>query len=649
MLTRTSKGKVSLAFGLIASIAALCGGARAQISDIADFASSPQFFGASLSPDGQTLSYVQYASGRESLVLMRVREHRVRRPLSLESKQERFGWCDWASNRFILCGTASAFRKPERVEVRTRLYAIDAVHGETRELNRRLSDPIRDHIIGFSARGPHRVLVQHDPKRTGYPEIAELDVETGRLTRILRSRPPIRRWMADYRGEVKLGIAYDAARASFYVRDDSSENWTVLNEQDMSDPEAIAPLSIGAGNNVYVLKHHRGRAALFRADATNPKFSPELVFADPKYDIVGPVILDRNSGELLAVRYVQDSELQAAFTQDEVRRQAWLDARLPDSVNLISDRSDDGRWLLVESSSDRDPPSTYLFDTEQANLILVGHSFPKLEGKQFPPMQSITYSARDGQRIPGYLTLPFGAQTKGLPAIVLPHGGPEARTWKRFDPLVHFLVQRGYGVLQMNFRGSLGYGAGFAAAGAGQWGGVIHNDITDGARWLVEQGTADPTRMCIAGASFGGYASLLGATRESQWYACAASFGGISDLLAFSQHTQRLADADVWRERLGADGQGLWQMSPIARVRSTQTPVLLVHGLLDAVVPASQSRRFARALRKEGKPHELIMRADCDHGMTIESCRTAYFKELSSFLNRHIGPSPAGVMQPLTR
>jgi dipeptidyl aminopeptidase/acylaminoacyl peptidase len=190
----------------------------------------------------------------------------------------------------------------------------------------------------------------------------------------------------------------------------------------------------------------------------------------------------------------------------------------------------------------------------------------------------------------------------------------------------------------MNFRGSLGYGAGFAGAGARQWGGVIHNDITDGARWLVEQKIADPERLCIVGSSFGGYAALLGAARESEWYACAASFAGTSDLMAFYQFTQRLPDAPMWRERLGDDARALWRMSPLALAWRIETPVLLMHGRRDAVVPISQSRRLARELRKAGKQHELIERSDCDHHMTADGCRVAMFTALDGFLSRSLRP-----------
>jgi len=193
----------------------------------------------------------------------------------------------------------------------------------------------------------------------------------------------------------------------------------------------------------------------------------------------------------------------------------------------------------------------------------------------------------------------------------------------------------------MNYRGSLGYGARFAASGTGQWGGVIHNDITDGARWLVEQEIADPTRICIVGLSFGGYAALLAATREAQWYACAASYAGISDLLALSEYGRRVQNDAIWQERLGSDRQALWQMSPMARVRTVEVPTLIVHGREDPVVPYTQSRRFARELRGAGKVHRYLERIDCDHEMTIESCRGAFYAELRGFLHAALGARAA--------
>jgi dienelactone hydrolase len=613
-------------------------GSALAAGDAEPFARSPQFALAALSPNGEILSYVEHRNDKQVLVLREIRSQRERATLTVEAAREQIRWCDWVGTRHVLCGTLVPVREPDRVAHATRLHVVHVDTGQVRELNRKSADPIRDHVVGILPGRAPRVLIHRDPTISGHPEVAELDVETGELHRVVRSHPPVRRWLSDRAGRVALGIGYQEQIASLHIRGASDDDWLVFTKQSLADPELIGPLAFGAGEDLYALKHHKGRAALFRIDIRESPPAAQLVFADPLYDVTGPVTFDPVSGIPLSVRYVREEETQHTLHESESERLRWIDAQLSDIENLIIDRSDDGRRFIVRSASDTDPPSLYLFDTSGSSLSLIGHSYPELEGRELAPMRSIAYRARDGQTIPAYLTLPLGEQSEELPAIVLPHGGPEARSWKTFDPLVQFLAAEGYAVLQMNFRGSFGYGAGFAAAGARQWGGVIHNDITDGARWLVEQNIADATRVCIVGISFGGYAALLGATRESQWYACAASYAGVSDLLALSQYTERLLDADIWRQRLGEDSRALWQMSPMGRVHAVETPVLMVHGRNDAVVPLSQSRRFARTLRGAGKPHRFVERADCDHEMSVESCRLAFYSELATFLSEHIKP-----------
>jgi dipeptidyl aminopeptidase/acylaminoacyl peptidase len=601
--------------------------------DVDLFASASRFALPALSPDGARLSYVHQADGRQYVVLRTLSSGAERRTLSVDPARERVRWCDWAGPRFVLCGAAVRVRAPQGVGEHTRLYSIEA-GGAVRELNARLEDPIRDHVIDLIHSHPTNVLLQHDPVGRGFPEVAELDVATGALRRVVQSRPPVTRWMSDGHGAVRLGLAYERGTSSLFVRAAEREEWKLLLEQPATDLAAIAPLAIGAGGQLYVLKHHEGRAALFRSSLSDSKPErDELLFAHPYFDVTGPATLDPRTGAATAVAFVAEQEAVHTFDDHERRRRGWLDQRLRGSVNSIIDRSEDGRVLLVRSGTDVDPPSLFLARPEGGTLDLIGHEYPQLEERPMAGMRPVSYRARDGQKIPAYLSTP--AVDRPLPAVVLPHGGPEARDARGFDPLVQFLAAEGYAVLQMNYRGSLGYGAGFAAAGSGQWGGVIHNDITDGARWLIEEGIADPARVCIVGASFGGYAAMLGAARESQWYACAASFAGVSDLMALRRHADRLQGA--WSERLPHSTRALWQMSPLARVRAVETPVLLVHGRWDPIAPVSQSRRFARALDKAGKPYAYIERDDCDHQMTIRSCRRVFYAELQRFLHAYLG------------
>lgn len=599
------------------------------------FAQAPRMDMPSLSPDGAHLAFIAQSDERQSVILRRLDNGRDRGTLVLEPQHERVRWCRWADDRILLCGTVVPRRAPQGILEHTRLYAIEQESGRVTPLNGRMTDPRQDQLVDITATRTGRVLIQHDDVGRGYPAVSELDLESRTLRRVVNDRPPVRRWLADGRGNVALGLGYERGIASLHVRS-SEEDWTTIGEFALDDPGAVGPLGFGeTDQQLYVLSDYQGRTALFELDP-RAYTSPRLLFAHPRYDVAGPIVLDPRSRALLAVRYVGDTEQTHFFDAGEQSRQSWLDSALPGTVNVIADRTADGQRVLVLAASDMDAPSYYLGDVTSRRLSLLGHQYPELEEVTLARMTSTSYLARDGQVIPAYLTLPPGPARSGLPAVVLPHGGPESRDYRRFDPMVQFLAARGYAVLQMNYRGSLGYGARFAAAGTAQWGGIIHNDITDGARWLIEQGIADPARICIVGASFGGYAAMLAASRESAWYACAASYAGISDLMAIAREGGKLPGAEILRQRVGDDTRSLWQMSPISRARTVEIPILLVHGRQDAVVPLRQSTQFARVLRANGKPVTLEQRSDCDHDMTVESCRLFYFKQLEVFLAEHL-------------
>lgn len=628
----SKRRRITLALAIIVLFPASVGAI-----DLFAYARAPALTSVAISPDGAHLSYVVQSNARQNVVLRTRANERERHALNLNPSEERVRWCEWAGSRYLLCGTIRPVRSEEAIYERTRLYAIDATNLRVRELNEKLESPMRDEVIDFVGSKPGRVLLQHDSVGRGYPDVSELDVATGQLTRIVRAHPPVRRWLSDGRGQVRLGIGYDDGEGSLWIRNTNDAQWTLWIRQEISDLNAIGPLAFGArANELYALKHHQGRAALFQFELGG---SPqgEMKFADPIYDISGPLLFESASRKLLGVRYFAGEPRIHFFDAAAEKLHAVIDERLPGVTNTIEAVTADDRWLLIRSESDVDPPSTYLFDAAGSTLQLIGHHYPELEDTGLAPMRPVIYRARDGQRIPSYLTLPDSAAAAPVAAIVLPHGGPESRTHRGFDPLVQFLAAQGYAVLQMNFRGSLGYGARFAAAGVGQWGGVIHNDITDGARWLVEQGIADPERMCIVGQSFGGYAALLGAAREAQWYSCAAAYAAPTDLIALAQYMRRVWRGQLWKERLGQNERALWQMSPLSRTSTIEIPVLLVHGRLDPVVPVSQARRFARALRLSNKSHHFIERSDCDHDLTIESCRLVFYGELRTFLAGAIG------------
>jgi dipeptidyl aminopeptidase/acylaminoacyl peptidase len=257
-------------------------------------------------------------------------------------------------------------------------------------------------------------------------------------------------------------------------------------------------------------------------------------------------------------------------------------------------------------------------------------------------MTAVTYSARDGLEIPAYLSLPPGAMNppqRLLPAIVLPHGGPIAQDVAAFDPWVQLLTNRGFAVLQMNFRGSTGYGREFRTSGFKQWGQAMQDDVTDGTRWLIEQGLADPEKICIFGGSYGGYAALMGAVRESGLYTCAVSLNGVSDLIALMDHQRRYAFYEAAVAHIGdrwTDRKMLKENSPVNRADEIKIPVLLVHGTDDRTVPYSQSNAMANALEKADVTYQYLKIENADHSLTRGDHRLEFFTALDKFLGTYL-------------
>ena len=256
--------------------------------------------------------------------------------------------------------------------------------------------------------------------------------------------------------------------------------------------------------------------------------------------------------------------------------------------------------------------------------------------------KEISYKARDGTVIPAYLTRPAGKSDTPGPLIVLPHGGPNARDYPQFDWIVQFLASRGYAVLQPQFRGSTGFGDAFREAGYRQWGGLMQDDVTDGVHAMIDQGIADPHRICIVGASYGGYAALAGAAFTPELYACAISINGVSDLSALLQRTIPVfriysTSLDQWTARIGKPGdRSLDRKSPINAVAAISAPVLIIYGTSDGVVPSDQSERMAAALSKAGKPVKLVRLPDEDHWLSRSDTRIQMLSEVEAFLREHL-------------
>jgi dipeptidyl aminopeptidase/acylaminoacyl peptidase len=344
-------------------------------------------------------------------------------------------------------------------------------------------------------------------------------------------------------------------------------------------------------------------------------------------------------GRLLAIGYATDRP-RLHFVDEYARaEQAALDRRFPGTTNRIISRDRDELSAIVEVSGDTVPPTYYYYRRGSRRIELLAEAYPELASRTLSPMKPVSFRARDGLEIPGYLTLPTGVAPRALPAIVLVHDGPAARDVWGWDPTVQLLASRGFAVLQANFRGSTGYGTRYRELGDGEWGLAMQDDLEDAARWLIDRGVADPARIGIFGVGYGGYAALMALVKSPELFSAGASLAAVTDLVTM------LGD-DAWRHADGASAQtvgGWWsdwtrlrETSPARLADRIRAPVLIAHGSADDSVHVKHAETMVDALGDRGAQVESLVYPDEVTGFLHEGNRIDFHQRLVDFFARHL-------------
>lgn len=648
-------------FASVSGLTLACASAIAAAPPtIEAFVSGAKVEQVSISPDGQYLALIIAQDGRRFVAVNDRRHPEVTKHVAEARAKDGFAprWCRWAKAKRLLCSFAGLGTQAGHYYPVTRLVSLNADGTDLRVLtNARQTGgaQFEDGVLDWMPRDPRIVLIQVDEGAArgdatmdvigggpdGYPDVYALDVFTGERRRVLREHVPIERFITDGRGNIRLGVGYQQDKIIQFARFEGDDTWHELSRVKAFesvqgfDPFAVVPDS----NFAYAFANKDGRQAVWKIDLTD-KRDPELLFSHPDVDVDDPLF--SADGRLLGIAY--DAERPGAYYSDAHAAAAYAALRnaLPGHSIVIVDATPDDLTYVVRAERDDTPPFFLLLTLKPggAALEVLARSAPGLVGTALATKNFVTFKARDGTKIPGYLTLPVASATNVKPPlIVLPHGGPQARDSWGFDAWSQFLASRGYAVLQVEFRGSSGYGEAYWRAGFRDWGGLPYTDVVDGVRWALAEGYADHSRVCIVGGSYGGYLAELAATRnEDGLFRCAASIAGVSDLVELRRESRFFRHWEIANASLASDGKVLKEQSPRTHAAQVNIPLLLIHGDRDYTVDVEHTKMMDAALSRAGKPHRTVYIEGADHHFREEAHQRKLYEELAAFLDASLKP-----------
>ena len=488
-----------------------------------------------------------------------------------------------------------------------------------------------------------------------HPNVIRMDSMTGNYVRVVENPGKVMGWGTDKDGIVKVGVEYSKGYSTAIYRETENAPWQRLAElEHIKRNMGVEGLSAD-GKKLYVTKPTpAGTWGLFEYDLKTRK-TGEMMVGHDRFDIlrtgvsvdghsIERMVFAPGSHELLGIQYYTDVPKVVWFDPTLASIQAALDQGLPHKTNSIVEMSDDMKRLVILSWSAKDPGSYFIFDLDKKQLKPLFATCPWIKPEQMANVYPISYKSRDGLVIHGYLTVPPGKEPSNLPMVVLPHGGPFARDTMEFDRDAQFLASRGYAVLQMNYRGSPGFGEDFFVKGHRHIGREMQDDITDGTRWAIDKGIADPHRIAIMGWSFGGYSALMGVIREPGLYRCAVDLSGVTDWVALLKYqrtvTEGIGDEEN-AEMIGdfvKDAADLADISPANHADKIGAPLFLAYSKEDDVVPFEQARLLRSALDKFGKHYEFLSTFNEGHGFFTYAHRLELYQKIDKFLAANMAP-----------
>lgn len=583
-----------------------------------------------ISPNGNYLSWMQPWNSRMNVFVQKIGDEKATQ-VTFATERDIAGYFWKGSERII-------YIQDSKGDENFRLYAVDTDGANQKDLTP--FEKVRVIVLDQLEDNPAEMLIEMNKNNPRVFDVYRINVFTGEMQLIAQNPGNITGWMTDHDGKLRVATTTDGVNTSILYRDSEQGEFKTLITT--SFKETLAPLFFTFDNkNLYMLSNiGRDKIAAIEYDIANNK-ELRIIYENNDYDLSG-FNFSRKRNVLTFATYIDWKQQYYFF--DDLSKEIFgdLSKKLPDYQLALTGSNKEEDKILVRTYSDKSLGSYFLYDIAKKDLKKLVDVSPWLNEEHLADQKPITFISRDGLTIHGYLTLPKGVEAIKLPVIVNPHGGPWARDSWGFNPEVQFLANRGYAVLQLNFRGSTGYGKQFWMRSFKQWGQKMQDDITDGVNWLIKEGIADPKRVGIYGGSYGGYATLAGLTFTPEIYAAGVDYVGVSNIFSWMNAIPPYWEPyrEMIYEMVGhpqKDSLLLYQASPLFHVDKIKAPLLIAQGSNDPRVPKPESDQIVEALKNRGIDVPYMVKENEGHGFRNEENRFDFYGAMEQFFFKYLG------------
>ena len=595
-----------------------------------DFFRNPTNAAFSISPDGTKLAFARPWEHRMNVYVRDIATGNEKR-ITSATERDIAGFFWKGSGKIVYAQDSGG-------DENFHIYVTDIDGTNAKDLTP--FEKVKAGVVDDLEDAPTHMLIGMNRRNPEVFDVYRCNILTGELELVGENPGNITGWMTDHDGKLRAAVQTDGVNETLLYRSDESQDFHVL--MTLNFKETFSPVMFTYDNKMmYVVSNlSTDKTAIYTYDPETNK-TLDFIFGHDEVD-VGSLMHSKKRKIITGVTYTTDRRHYKFFDSEREELQKTLDAFFPGVEAAVADIDDDERRVIVRTYSDRTRGAYYLFDRKDESMSKLADLSPWLKADQMAPMKAITFTARDGLTIHGYITLPVGVEAKNLPLVVIPHGGPSARDGWGFDSEAQFLANRGIAVLQVNFRGSTGYGKSFWLAGFKQWGRKMQDDVTDGVQWAVSEGIADRSRLAIYGGSYGGYSALAGATFTPYLYACAVSYVGPSNLFTMLESIPPYWKPfiDMEYEMIGdpvKDKELLTEVSPVFHAENIRIPLFIAQGANDPRVNKAESEQIVDAVKRTGKDVVYMVKDNEGHGFHNEENRFDFYRELEEFFRKHLG------------